>query len=96
MLGDNLAFSAAITRAGRELDRHPPGGAMPLPGWLRHVTCADVMAAEAAGCLDLSESKGRRNAPDMRKVQEFSPKASGAPPRATMARPSAGPTMRSA
>jgi transcriptional regulator with XRE-family HTH domain len=56
LLGDKHAFEAAITRAARELRRPRIDDAGALPAWLKHFGPTEVMAAEAAGAVDLGET----------------------------------------
>jgi hypothetical protein len=52
LLGDHVAFEAAIRQARRELARGKRDNDDP-PAWLRHVTSTQVTATEAEGCLTL-------------------------------------------
>jgi tetratricopeptide (TPR) repeat protein/DNA-binding XRE family transcriptional regulator len=57
LLGDAAAFSAAIARARRELDRPAPAPADAVPAWLRHLGHGDITAAEADGTLALGDHR---------------------------------------
>jgi transcriptional regulator with XRE-family HTH domain len=56
LLGDQPVFDAAITRARRELRRHPHDATILAPAWLRHVSDADITAAEAMGLHHLGRT----------------------------------------
>lgn len=59
LLGDNPAFTTAISRARRDLTRVHPGAPPPLPAWLRRFGASDVDTAEAEGLEALTGSSAR-------------------------------------
>lgn len=59
LLGDQPAFTTAISRARRDLTRPLQDAGLPVPSWLRCFGAADVEAAEAEGLAALA-LPGRR------------------------------------
>jgi transcriptional regulator with XRE-family HTH domain len=59
LLGDQPSFTAAISRARRDLGHPATGAPQPLPAWLRHFGTCDVDAAEAEGLAALASASAR-------------------------------------